>query len=130
MLPKERRFTTELFDRCFKKSKKVNVGPLLFLVSESRRPWSRFSVVVGKKYSKLAVKRNRLRRQMYEIMRRTLLLKTEGKNVICLYKGDKNEQNSGDLERFFIQFSRIKADQMRPPFRKRTFLSKNKCHPK
>ena len=107
MLSQNNRFSTWLFDKCFKQSKKTNMGPFIFLVSESRTLQSHFSVVVGKKYSKLAVKRNRLRRQIYEIIRKTLLTKTKGKNVICLYKGNQNEQTSKDLERFFYQFLRV-----------------------
>ena len=117
MLSQKNRFSTWLFDRCFKKSKKTNIGPFIFLVSESRIPISHFSVVVGKKYSKHAVKRNRLRRQIYELIRKIIVPKMPGKNVICLYKGNQNEQTSKDLERYFYQFLRVLQRPSVPPKR-------------
>jgi len=56
------------------------------LISPSRGA-AKFAVVVGKKVSKKAVVRNRLRRQVFEIFRTELLGKILDKNVIFLYRG-------------------------------------------
>jgi len=88
MISKIHRFTTALFDRVFRKSKRVYVDGYVFSVSpvwKGRNP--RFAVVVGKKISKKAVVRNRLRRQIYEIFRENLVGKIMDKNVIFIYKG-------------------------------------------
>jgi len=76
----------------------------MFLTSDTKGSRPHFSVVVGTKYSKKAVIRNRLRRQLYEIIRKRVLPYFHGKNVICLYNGDKNGQNSSDLQKSFFQF--------------------------
>jgi ribonuclease P protein component len=88
MLAKIYRFTTALFDRIFRKSKRISSNGFSFLVSPVWKNHSpRFAVVVGKKVSKKAVERNRLRRQLYEIVRQNLVGKIVDKNVIFIYKG-------------------------------------------
>lgn len=86
MLAKKFRFTAGLFDRVFRRSKKIRIDGHTFLVSDTRQQ-PKFAVVAGKKISKSAVKRNRLRRQLYELMRTELLGKVVDKNVIFLYNG-------------------------------------------
>lgn len=88
MIAKIHRFTTQLFDRVFRKSKRIHINGFTFSISptwKGRNP--RFAVVVGKKVSKKAVVRNRLRRQLYEIFRENLVGKIMDKNVIFIYKG-------------------------------------------
>jgi ribonuclease P protein component len=97
MIAKKNRFTTKLFDRLFRRSKKMHVGNFLFLVSDARGE-ARFSVVVGKKTSKLAVDRNRLRRQLYEIIREKMVPAKLNKNVILLYKGSKILENPAEFK--------------------------------
>jgi ribonuclease P protein component len=96
MIAKKNRFTTKIFDRLFRRSKKIRVGNFLFLVSEARGD-ARFSVVVGKKTSKLAVDRNRIRRQLYEIIREELVPAGLHKNIILLYKGAKVLENPAEF---------------------------------
>lgn len=97
MIAKKNRFTTKLFDRLFRRSKKIRIGNFLFLVSDSRGE-AKFSVVVGKKTSKLAVERNRLRRQLYEIIREEMVPAKPKKNVIFLYKGSKILENPAEFK--------------------------------
>jgi ribonuclease P protein component len=88
MIAKLHRFTTAIFDRVFRKSKRIHINGFTFSVSpiwKGKNP--RFAVVVGKKVSKKAVERNRLRRQLYEIVRQNLVGKIVDKNVIFIYKG-------------------------------------------
>ena len=61
------------------------MGEFVFLVSPARGE-ARFSVVAGKKISKSAVERNKIRRQIYPLIREKLAGKID-KNVIFLYKG-------------------------------------------
>lgn len=118
MIPIKSRFSTKLFDKCFRRARKINVGPFIFLITDTRNTASHYSVVVGKKYSKHAVKRNRLRRQIYEIIRITFIPKFKGGNIICLYKGNKNEQNHADLKKYFFQLLRNLSGKYRPPLKK------------
>ncbi|MDH3324566.1 MAG: ribonuclease P protein component [Candidatus Peregrinibacteria bacterium] len=97
MLKKESRFSTKNFERAFKSSKRFPCGKFLFLISNERFT-PKFAVVVGKKISKLAVTRNRLRRQMYEALRLKLAPIVEGKSVICLYKGGEIMENVSAFE--------------------------------
>lgn len=93
MLPKKFRLTTRNFSRVYHKSSKFKRGDFLFLVG-NEKIIPHFGVVVGKKVSKLAVIRNRLRRQLYEQIRLFLLPKITDKSVICLYNGKEILQNT------------------------------------
>ncbi len=104
MISTKFRFSSRLFKRCFRGAKRFRAGKVTFLTTEDRGGKSHFAVVVSKKHAKKAVTRNRLRRQMYEIIRKRVLPYLEGKNVICLYNGDKNPQNSADLQKSFFEF--------------------------
>jgi ribonuclease P protein component len=97
VIAKKNRFTTKLFDRLFRRSKKIRVDNFLFLVSEARGE-AKFAVVVGKKTSKLAVDRNRIRRQLYEIIRQEMVPHQLNKNVILLYKGAKILENPAEFQ--------------------------------
>ena len=88
MIAKIHRFTTTLFDKVFRKSKRIFINGYTFTVSSVHRGQNpRFAVVVGKKVSKLAVTRNLVRRKLYEIIRKNLIGKIIDKNVIFIYKG-------------------------------------------
>lgn len=102
MIPKKIRFTTRLFEKAFRRSRRIGSEECTFLVSDDPKG-SHFSVVVGKKISKSAVRRNRLRRQMYEAMRTDLTPHLERKNVICLYKGPETMENTGKFRRSLAQ---------------------------
>lgn len=69
MLPKKKRLTTEAFNRFFRAGRRIHT-PHLTLI---HTPEGEFhgAVVVGKKVFKSAVKRNRLRRQLYAAVYRT-----------------------------------------------------------
>lgn len=85
MLARKFRFTTRLFDRVFRRSKKVRIDGWTFLVSPARGI-PKFSVVVRKKNVKKAVDRNKIRRQIYPIFAEKLRDKVDN-NVIFLYNG-------------------------------------------
>jgi len=97
MLNKKYRLTTNQFARAFKNAKKFRAGNFTFLVANRKFPNPKFAVVVGKKISKLAVARNRLRRQLYERIREHLIKEIPDRNVICLYNGPEILENSTDF---------------------------------
>ncbi len=67
MLPKKKRLSREEFNRFFSIGKKKHT-PNLFVVY-SPHPTFHASVVVSKKVGRTAVKRNKIRRQIYDIVR-------------------------------------------------------------
>jgi len=58
---------------------------------------------VGKKVSKKAVIRNRMRRQAYEILRTQWIPKHPTQNVICLYSPREIPENAKDFEQALHQ---------------------------
>jgi len=95
MLPKKNRLTTNQFDRSFRKSKKIHTELARFLISNGREN-TKCAVVVSKKIAKSAVKRNRIRRQIYALMDQ-IIPKKLAKNIICLYKGPVVFDSPGDF---------------------------------
>lgn len=66
------------------KSRTRDLG--LHQTENSKRVHSRFAIVVSKKVHKAAVKRNRVRRRIYEIIRRLLPeIKTTGDFVVTVF---------------------------------------------
>lgn len=107
MLARKFRFTTRLFDRVFRRSKRIRIDGFTFLVSPAHGV-PRFSVVAGKKISKLAVDRNRIRRQIYPIFAEKLRDKVDS-NVIFLYNGpakfDQQKLLSSACDTLILQLS-------------------------
>jgi ribonuclease P protein component len=68
MLPKKERLTTEMFDRFFSSSRRFHSNVLQIIYAPHNTFYG--SVVVGKKVFPLAVKRNKLRRQIYNLLYR------------------------------------------------------------
>ena len=68
MLPKKERLTSKMFDRFFSSGRRINsdLWQIVYVPSSDFRA----AVVVGKKIDKSAVKRNRLRRQVYNLLYR------------------------------------------------------------
>ena len=97
MLPKKWRFTTRGFDFVFRKGQKIRTQSFMFRVSRDRFGRGKFGVVVSKKHVKLATRRNRLRRQIYEIWRTRFAAKFGGQNVICHYFGETGADVSRDF---------------------------------
>lgn len=67
MLPKKERLKRIDFSRFFSVGRRVNTP--LFQLIYSEYPSLHVSVVVSKKVSKLAVKRNKIRRRVYDVVR-------------------------------------------------------------
>lgn len=69
MLPKNQRLTRKRIEYLFKKGKRQNTPSFAMTFIRNDQTFARFSVVVSTKVHPLAVNRNRLRRQCYEIIR-------------------------------------------------------------
>lgn len=69
MLSKKKRLKRSEFNRFFSIGKKKQTPE--FLIIHSPHPTFHASVVVSKKVERTAVKRNKLRRRIYDILRRT-----------------------------------------------------------
>ncbi len=68
MLPKKERLSRQAFSRFFSVGRKIHTP--LFQVVYSPHPTLHVSVVVSKKISKRAVGRNKIRRRVYDAVRR------------------------------------------------------------
>ncbi len=69
MLPKAKRLSTELFKNVIEKGQSFH-SPFLMLRVSLDQGSARYAVSVPKKVSKTAVGRNRLRRQVYSIIKK------------------------------------------------------------
>ncbi len=92
MLPRSRRLSRRLLSMASqKKSTLFTEGvSFAFYVCENTSEVSRFSVIIAKKVEKKAVHRNKLRRQVYEIIRKHIDHIQDGfYGVIYIKKGFK-----------------------------------------
>jgi len=101
MLPEKNRIKKKKdFEAIFKNGKKVQEGCLFLKMAKNDLGYSRFAFIVSQKVSKSAVKRNKIRRQLVEI-----IAKREVKPgldvVVVVLPGIKNA--SLNLERLIIK---------------------------
>lgn len=100
MLKKEFRITKAFdFKRLYQKGKFVNTDSFTLRVLPNRLSFSRFAVVVLKKHTKQAVKRNKIRRRIREIVRLNFDKINSGFDVIILTRRDLTGVNYNDLEK-------------------------------
>ena len=88
MLPPQNRLQKEKdIEKVFKKGKSFFLGNIGARLASNNLDVSRFTVVVSLKVSKKAVKRNKLKRRIREIIRNETLSKTKsGFDVVILTK--------------------------------------------
>ncbi|MCF7906228.1 ribonuclease P protein component [Candidatus Gracilibacteria bacterium] len=98
MIKKIFRFTSALFEKNFRRSRRFRSGNFVFLISNTNNT-PRFAVVAGKRISRSAVKRNRLRRQLYALVRKNLVPYITSQNIICLYNGPEILHNTAEFEK-------------------------------
>lgn len=96
MIPRTNRFTQSNFEAARKKMQLFRSGGFLFLYKKRRREEYRAAVVISKKVARLAVMRNRFKRQCYEIFRLANLSEIQI-DLICLYKGDQIPKNRAEI---------------------------------
>lgn len=92
MLPKRNRIKKRKdFERIFRHGKEAEYDGLLLKVKASDQPFSRFGFIVSNKVSKKAVVRNRIRRQLHEVVRKLLPeIKTSVDGVFITRPGFQN----------------------------------------
>ena len=110
MLAKKNRLTRNKdFDRVFKQGKSAYGQFLGFKIGKNEDAKARVAVIVSKKVSKRAVKRNRLKRQLLEIIRIDWLNKLAGLDlmIICLpaAKDANVEQLGAEVKSIFTRLN-------------------------
>jgi len=87
MLPKKYRLAKEKdFKQVFRSKKTFSQGFIIIKLAENKLAFSRFGFVTGLKISKKAVERNRIRRQMQEVIRINLADIQTGFDVVIMVK--------------------------------------------
>jgi ribonuclease P protein component len=82
MLPKQQRFHTQgSVRRVMQHGQPVRGRHMMIRSIDSKHPASRIAVVVSKKVYKSAVKRNRIRRRIYNIVRHEIAHTTQVKDM-------------------------------------------------
>jgi ribonuclease P protein component len=102
MLPKTQRLTRNRIESLLKKGRKsgTNFFTVKYLVNN--RASSRFCIVVSTKIYPKAVDRNRLRRQIYEILRLHPRLPPTPSDLIVIAKAPLTKLKFQDLAQTFI----------------------------
>lgn len=97
MLPKKKRLTTKEFDRFFSSGRRYHSESMQLIYT----PYNTLhgSVVVGKKVYKSAVKRNKLRRRLYDLLRRLSQELSLRGVFIVITKPKAKDVEYGDLKR-------------------------------
>lgn|SRR5574343_624259 len=111
MLPKSKRLNTELFGDIIKKGQSFHC-PFLILRAVKSDESSRFAITVPKKVAKTAIERNRIRKQIY-----TIIKDFEGRimvkvNVVLIAKAGLEKLSYQDISKeinnIFVKSSLIK----------------------
>jgi len=85
MLPFKNRLTKKRdFETVFQGGRGIGVGPVFLKFKENNTDNSRFGVAVGVKFSKKAVVRNAIKRQIREILKEKVALFKKGFDVIVV----------------------------------------------
>jgi len=104
MLSKEHRLRHDRdFDRLFKEGHKAYSFPFSLRFMPNQRKLSRFATVVGIKVSKRAVERNRLRRQMREVIRPLLPNLLPGMDVAITAQKEAKGMSYAEIEQGLIK---------------------------
>ena len=84
----------------YKNGKTIRRGKASLVVCENARGFTRIAVVVSKKVMKTAVGRNRIRRRVYEILRKNFELVPKGRDYIfVIFSKEVMEMPNVELEK-------------------------------
>lgn len=108
MLAKQYRLQKDRdFKSVFKKGKTLS-GKLLFLkVKKNDLQVSRFGLIIGKKISNKAVIRNRLKRQLREIIKNNLFNIKPGFDIVIITKPEIINKNYQEIKNDFEKLLKI-----------------------
>ena len=84
----------------YQKGKTIRSPKVSLVFAENTRGFMRFAVVVSKKVEKSAVKRNRIRRRVYEVIRKnfeSIPRKTD--YIFVVFSKDVEKMRVGELEK-------------------------------
>jgi len=85
MLPKENRLTKKRdFEKVLKRGKGFKQKTLFLKTVENNLPQSRFGIIVSKKTAKKATDRNKIKRQIREILRKKLNKIKKGYDLVLV----------------------------------------------
>lgn len=91
------------FSKTYKYGKSYNHPELYIKSLKTGYKTSKFAVVIPKKVTKLAVKRNRARRRVYEILRTNQSNIISGYNIIITLKSDLSHLSPKQLTDILLQ---------------------------
>lgn len=104
MLPKENRLTHKKdFDKIFKEGKGFFAGSIGIKSAPNDFVYSRFGIIVSNKVSKKAVVRNKLRRQIREIIRLNLKNIKNGMDVAIICNPGLEKKEYKEIENELLQ---------------------------
>lgn len=99
MLPKKNRLTKEKdFQKVFKTGKSFAGKFIILKLAPNSLNFSRFGFIVGLKIAKKAVKRNKIRRQLHEILRIFLNNVSLGFDVVVLPNKEIVDRGYAEIE--------------------------------
>ncbi len=111
MLPKSKRLSTKAFSEVIKKGQSFHSPFFIIRLSKTDKT-SLFAVSVPKKVAKLAVSRNRIRRQVYSILSSLKLRMKPESSIIIIMKTGSDKLSFKDLgaeiEKIFVKLSLLK----------------------
>lgn len=111
MLPKSKRLTTKAFKNVIEKGQSFH-SPFLVIRCIPHSQEGGFSVSVPKKVAKLAVSRNKIRRQVYSIVKKLeSKIKPSFNSVIIMKVGSEKllfEDLANEVQKAFVKSSLLK----------------------
>jgi len=103
MLPKDQRLTSNRIEYLFKKGRNIGNAFLVMRHMPNKKDKSRFCIIVSTKIFAKAVERNRLRRQIYEIIRRNPLPNSTPSDIALIAKIPLTKLNFQALTKTILQ---------------------------
>lgn len=98
MLPKQNRLSQKEIKQIFKKNKTFQGETLILKIMPNSLPLPRFSVIVPIKVSKKSTKRNKIKRQIREILRKKLPQIKPGFDGIFIANSKILEKNYWEID--------------------------------
>lgn len=110
MLPRKYKLKKENdFKKVFKQGKYYQEDFIKIKISENNLKITRFGLLIGLKISKKAVQRNKIKRQIEEIIRLNIEKINSGFDIVILVNQEIIEKNYQEIERKLINlFKKIK----------------------
>ena len=104
MLPKENRLTKKKdFEGVFKKGKGFNEGFLFLKIEKNNLEKSRFAFIVSKKINKKAVDRNKIKRRLREVVRKSLPRINPGIDGVFVVQRDVKDKEFSEIKKTTIE---------------------------